>query len=237
MKYRADFSIGLDDIDKNSKCKDKMFLKFFEDIACFHSDSLGRGIADLDTTRKAWALLDWELKILERPSYGNKITVDTWSRKCTRTYAYRDFILYANDKPAVYASSKWFTLNIDKRCPVRITEEDIAPFQSEDESILGIDEMDRLQEMPFYEESSEYTVLKSNIDVLGHMHNTHYLDLLYGMLTDEEIDSIRNIRISYKKELSLNDKATIYKHFENGTYYFAIKTNDDKTINALAVLS
>lgn len=234
MIFKTNFSLGLDDIDQDSNCKDKVLLKFFEDSACFHSDMVGEGLRNIDSTKRAWALLDWQVKILKRAHYADTITMDTWSRKASRAYAYRDFILSVDGEPYAYASSKWFILDIDKRRPVRITPDIIEAYKSEDTSILGIDEMERLTEKESYEDSYCYTILKSDIDVLGHLHNTHYLDLFYEMLSHEKIMKLTNIRISYKKELSLGEIATIKKHIENGKYYFVITSNDDSVVNAIA---
>lgn len=239
MVFKTSFSIGMDDVDKNLKCKDNIILKYFENAACFHGDSVGQGFGDIKTTGSAWALLEWEIKILNRPSYGQKINVDTWSRSATRTCAYRDYILYADDTPAIYASSKWFRLNLDHRRPERITEEIMLAYGTENNSILGIADIEKIFELEEYSEFAEYVVRKSDIDILGHLHNTRYLDIAYEVLTDKEINNISHIRVSYKKEIPLGEKIIIKKHIIDNKICFAITTNNkngENVINALIEL-
>lgn len=237
MFFEYDFSIGLDDVDVNGNCKDKCILRFLENIACFHTDSVNRGINNIHETGKGWALLDWQVKVLKRPHYGQKIKVSTWGRKVTRTFVLRDYIIYADGEEAVYGTSKWFLLDLNRRMPMRITQEEMEPYEPEDKSILGIDDIEKIFELDSYDNSFECTVRKSEIDMLGHLHNTNYLDMIYEYIDDEDILKIKDIRISYKKEMGYGDKITILTHKENNKIYVAFKTSEGKTLNALAELS
>lgn len=235
MIFSKDFIIGLDDVNSNLLLRDKSILRFMENIACYHTDSVGRGINDIENIGKAWALLEWEVKIIERPHYGDLVRIDTWGRKISRSYVYRDFAIYVGDKLCVKASSKWFYLDIYKRRPVRITEEDMAPYESEDKSILEIDEIEKLYEKESYTDMYDYTVRRCDMDALGHLHNTNYLDIVYDAFTDEEVDAFSHIRISYKKEVSLGEKLFIKRQDEENKVCFII--NNGEVTNAIMELS
>ena len=81
MKFERDYIIGIEDIGKNNQITNLGYLKYLEEIACSHSATCGYGANDIETKRKAWLLMDWKLKVLDRPIYENIITVKTWARK------------------------------------------------------------------------------------------------------------------------------------------------------------
>lgn len=237
MYFTQDYKIGLDDVDINGNLKDKSILRFLENSACFHADTLGDGLTHINENKKAWALLEWQVKILKRPHYGNKVTVKTWGRKYSKVFVYRDYVIYENDEPAVYASSKWFVLDLVRRMPARILAESMNAYGIENESILGIDEIEKLEELESYDNCSDYTVRKSDVDMLGHFHNTNYLEMIYETLDDNEISQIKNIKISYKKEIPYGETVSVCSKKEEGKIYVAFKTNDKSVTNALAELS
>ena len=61
MIYTEKFKIGLKDVGKNNKIKNRAILEILENIACYHSDSVGHGINDIKNTKTSWILLDWKL--------------------------------------------------------------------------------------------------------------------------------------------------------------------------------
>lgn len=237
MIFKTTFSIGMDDVDRSLNCRDNVILKYLENAACFHADALGQGLNNVENNKCAWALLEWEVEILKRPVYGNKVDVDTWSRLATKSFAYRDYILYADGVPAVHASSKWFRLDLERRRPVRITDEVMEAYGAENKSILGITDIEKIYEQESYSETAEYDVRKSDIDILGHVHNTHYIDIAYEMLSDQEIQNLSHIRISYKKEVALGEKMIIKKNVIDNKIYFALTTGGGEVVNALIELS
>lgn len=91
MIYCSNYKIGLEDIGRNNEATNKALLAIMQDIACLHSASVGYGILEIETKKRAWMLLDWKMEVIKRPKYNDDINVETWSRKVERLYAYRDF--------------------------------------------------------------------------------------------------------------------------------------------------
>lgn len=236
MTFTQEFTIGLDDVDINGQIKDKSILRFLENTACFHADSVGDGLNEINEKGRAWALLEWEVKILKRPSYGGKIKVETWGRKYTKVFVFRDFIIYENDQPAIYATSKWFSLDLKRRMPARIFEEMMTCYGPEDRAILGNDNIEKLNEQEHYDTINQLSVRRSDIDMLGHFHNTCYLDMIHEIMPKEEDQNFNNIKISYLKEIPCGEKVSLLTHRDNNKLYVAFKTNDCQQLNALAEL-
>ena len=115
MFFTRDFNISLSMLGKNTYISNKGLLSILQDIAEMHSASIGYGVTDIDKTNFSWALLNWKVKIISRPKYGETITIKTWSRYSTKLYSYRDFeILNANGDIIAIATSKWVLIDVSK---------------------------------------------------------------------------------------------------------------------------
>lgn len=240
MIFTYNCKLGLADINDDNSARLTTLLKMMENGACYHSDSAGRRVDNYCKTGQAWALLDWQIEIISLPLYGQDIRIDTWSRKVTKTYAYRDFEVFADGELCVKASSRWFLIDMNKRRPVRITEAEVASYDPEDRSTLGIDEMEKLMPLDSFDDTCSYTVRKCEVDLIGHMHNVNYIDIINECLDNETMKNFRHIRINYRKEIKAGDTVIAKKKnpiSTGGEYLFSIDSEDGTEIHALARLS
>lgn len=119
MIYSELYNIQLKDIEKGKYIKDRGILEIFENAATHHSDIVGFGVNDIETTKTAWILMDWKVQVIKRPKYGEKLKVDTWARTINgslkKTYTYRDFEMY-DEKNNLLAigTSKWVLIDIKR---------------------------------------------------------------------------------------------------------------------------
>ena len=112
MIYQENFKIGLKDIGIKNEVTNIALLEYLEDVAAYHSDSVGYGINSQKETKVSWILLNWKLKVIKRPKYGQILTIRTWSRKIVKCCAYRDFEIYdENNNLCVIATSKWLLIS------------------------------------------------------------------------------------------------------------------------------
>ena len=98
MKFEKEYSVGIKDIGTKNQMTNYAFLSFLEEIASSHSNQVGYGVNDIEEKKKVWLLMDWKLKVYERPKYETKITVKTWARAIGKMpfSTYRDFEVYEN---------------------------------------------------------------------------------------------------------------------------------------------
>ena len=124
MIYKENFKMGLKDIWKNNEINNKAILEYLEDIAGYHSDSIGCGLNSSEHSHLNWILLDWKVKVIKRPKYGQTLEISTWSRKVEKFYAYRDFEIYDEENNlCVIATSKWLLINNQTRKIARVEQE------------------------------------------------------------------------------------------------------------------
>ncbi|MFR0823086.1 MAG: acyl-[acyl-carrier-protein] thioesterase [Clostridia bacterium] len=237
--YKHTFQIGLRDVGTSNEITNKAILGYFEDIGGLHSDKVGYGLKNIEQTHLTWILLHWKMQVLKRVTYGETVTVKTWSRYSQKFYSYRDFEMYnEEDELVAIATSKWALIHIDKGL-TKIDEALVQKYQPNPQSVFEIIEVEKLKEPLHYTHSYHYTVLRSNIDVNHHMHNLCYLDLAYEALPEDiySQSNFSNIEIMYKKEAKLGeDLICLYAKVEEA-HYITIKSKDEKQLHAIIKLS
>ncbi len=239
MIFKEKFKMGLNDIGKDNKIKNISILKILENIGGYHSDIAGYGSNDIATNKLTWILLDWKLKVLNRPKYGQTLDVHTWARVGNRFFTYRDFEIYdENGTLCAIATSKWTLINIEEGKMERITEEVIEKYKTEEKEVFPGEKLDKLQMPEEFLSSINYTVKRKDIDINKHMHNLNYLDLAYEALPEEVYDlrPFDNVRIMYKKEIKYGDTVECKYTREDDKYVVVILSQDNKQLHSIIEL-
>lgn len=243
MIYSEQFIINFKDIDKGRYLKDEGILEIFENIATHHSDAVGFGVNDYASSNVAWIILEWEIKVLKRPKYGELLNVNTWGRtsqsKLSKAFTYRDFEMYDQDNNLlVIGSSKWALLNVKERKPIIITDEIMEKYNPIEKSVFNETQIAKIKAPEEYDLIYNYQVLRKDVDFNNHMHNLYYLDLAYETLPEEVYlkRPFNEIRISYKKEITLNEKLICkYKQVEDENI-ISIYSEDETILHAIITL-
>ncbi|SCH00590.1 MULTISPECIES: acyl-[acyl-carrier-protein] thioesterase [unclassified Romboutsia] len=237
MIYSTNYIIGLEDIGQNNEATNKALLKIMEDVSGFHSASIGYGVFEVESKRKAWMLLDWKMKVIKRPKYNDEIKAQTWSRGSDRLYAYRDFqIMDKEGNVIAIATSRWIFVDIDRRRPVRLTPELIDLYESEPDKRVFDEDLEDIK-CEDYIFKKEYYIQRRDIDINEHMHNLSYLDMAYEILPEDIYKTIvfDNVRIIYKKEIVYGEMVECYYTVEDDKHIITAKTKDK--LNAVIELS
>ncbi|MGN0328496.1 MAG: acyl-[acyl-carrier-protein] thioesterase [Lachnospira sp.] len=238
MVYKAKFRIGLEDLNINNLASNNKILAIMEDIGGAHSEALGFGVNNIEKTRKGWVILDWKVKVINRPAYNEIIEARTWSRKCDKLFAYRDYEL-VNEKGEVAAigSSRWILMDIDKRRPIALTDDLNKIYGTEEGKMVFQEEIGKLNvSIPGDAPSMEYTPQRRDLDYNGHMHNISYLNLAYEAIPEDLYlgTQFNNIRIEYKKEILKGDDVIINCQSDNNKCIITFST--EGKLNAVVQL-
>lgn len=240
MIYKEKFKIGLKDVWKGKEVSNKAILEYLENIAAYHSDCVGYGINTSNITHLTWLLLDWKVKVLKRPEYGQTLEIHTWSRSIIKCYAYRDFEIYDEDNNlCVIASSKWLLMNNQTAKIAKVEQEMADKYQSEiDKSVFPEKEIEKIKVPKKYKNSIIYQVKRKDIDVIGHMHNLYYLDIAYETLPEEIYHKrpFNEIQIMYKREIKLGDRVSCQYAYEDNNHFVVIQSEDEKILHAVIKL-
>lgn len=227
MIYEEYVKASLEDYGRNGRLEERSILRVLEDIASYHSDSLGFGARNIDETNLAWLLLEWRVQIHRHMKYGESYRVTTWSRgvasPCTTL---RDFEIFDEEGNLfVSASSKWTPVNAADKKLIRVTDELLGIYGTEEKRAFEDGDLFRLREPKEYEKEMPYHIRRKEIDLNGHLHNLCYLDIALEILPEEvyyERD-FKEIRITYRKEIKADEKEITCKYKkENGTHTVGI---------------
>lgn len=240
MIYQEKFKIGLKDVWKGNQVSNKAILEYLENVAAYHSDSVGYGINTSDQNHLSWILLDWKVKVIKRPQYGQTLEIHTWSRSIIKYYAYRDFEVYdENHNLCVIATSKWLLINNQTIKIQKVDEQMANQYQSETrKSVFSEKEIEKIKVPQNHKNCIIYQAKRHDIDIIGHVHNLYYLDIAYEALPEEVYEQrpFDEFQIMYKKEIKLAEKVKCQYAFENNKHIVVIRSEDEKILHAMIAL-
>lgn len=241
MYFTQDFKIGLSMLGQSTFISNKGFLSILQDIAEMHSASIGYGVTDIYTTNYSWALLSWKIKFINRPKYGDVISIKTWSRKySTKLYCYRDFEIYdSNQNLIAIASSKWVLIDISKGKITKLNDNLMELYQPEEKRVFEEDEIEKIAEPETIQNTINYKIRKADIDVNNHVNNLCYVDIALEAFPNSinEFNACTEFEIMYRHQIRLDDNIQASYTFENDKNYIIIKSNDGEKLNSIVKFS
>lgn len=240
MIFKGEFKIDIRDIDLENKLTNRAIMNYMEDMACRHSDEAGYGINDISKTKRIWLLLDWKLKVFDRPKYGDAIKVYTWSKGIERCYAYRDFEIYDSKENLIaIASTKWILMDSENFKLVK-AEEGMASKYNEElgRKVFEKEELNKLIEPEQYISEMECKIRKTDTDMNNHVHNLNYLDLAYEILpyNISNCQQFENVRITYKKEIKAGSTVKLKYSKQEDKNIVVIKNIEETCIHSIIEL-
>ena len=236
MKVNHKFYIGLRDINSKLELTNTGILACLEDIACMHSELAGYGLYNRENTKKTWILLYWKVEVIKRPLYNEVINVETWSRGMDKYYAYRDFKITDKDNNLIIkGTSKWIFVDIDKRKPVRISDEVGEAYFPENISVFDDDTAYKLIPPNNYFSSTNYKITKNMIDINNHLHNIYYMDIAKEALPEDLLlnSEFNKFEIMYKKEIKDGENVKALYTKEGDCHYVVIKSEDELILHSI----
>ena len=146
MKFERKYVVGVRDIGKDNKITNFAILSFLEEIASLHSATVGYGVNDIETKKKVWILMDWKLKVIERPKYGDELVINTWARPISKHvfYTYRDFEVYCNNKKVAIATSRWVLVDLNIGRISKINDDIIFLYKPDESHVFEEPELEKV---------------------------------------------------------------------------------------------
>ena len=239
MIFENEIRTGIEDVGKNGLITDKAILKMLENVGGYQSDEIGYGVLDIPTNGVSWVILEWKVKVIDRPRYGEKLLVRTWGRNPRKAYTFRDYEIYnSSHKLCVIATTKWALINMKTRKVEKITDDIVAKYKMEDRCVFEDRTIERIKIPTEFTNSTEYQIRRCNIDINGHLHNTYYMDLAEEALPEKVYQTrpFENIRISYKNEVKLGDIVECKYSYQNNKHIIVIQNKETEILNAVVEL-
>lgn len=238
--FEKKYEVEIGHIGKSNLLTNHGILSMLENIACFHSHTLGYGINQAANTHVSWVLLHWKVSVFKRVTYGSTLTIKTWARSNNIVFTLRDFEIYdENDDLICIASSKWTLINTETKGIMKISDDIISCYNPEEKSVFNEESITKLKE-PVLPKSPSYTfnVQRRDIDFNQHMHNLYYLDYAYEALPQNiyESEESNKFEIMYKSGAKLGSKISCYYLQENNEHFIVMKSLEDNKLHAIIKL-
>lgn len=219
---RYTYTILGTDTDYTDQLQMHSLFSMMQEAASLNADVYGWGSEVLDPQDICWLLLRISVRMTRRPSWQEKITIETWSRGAERIYFLRDFLFFdeAGEKIGT-GSSIWILANKATHKPVRPSA--IMDYSK----ILADPAMAMAENPPKIEPIAEKswmaanlvggnTIVKyadfSEIDRNLHVNNTRYVAWCMDAAHNRSLDQgdILGIDINYNSEIHFGEKVVLF---------------------------
>lgn len=224
--YKGLCQVTIDKCSVNSKIRITDLLNILQAVAGKHSDLGGMSYLDMQKNNQAWVLSSMRIEIDDLPQWHETIAIETWIETLAGIKSIRDFEVFLNNSKIIGVNSLWVCVNTLKKRPevILINHDHLEKFPNKKptkQSFLKINTTKPAQLI------TERTVVFSDLDALNHVNNVKYIEWCLDCLPIEfhKNNSIKSLDINYLKELTFNDKASIFAYQSNNEYYFYIYSN------------
>lgn len=240
MHVEQTFFVGIQDVGKGCRIANKALLEALTNTANLHASMIGQGAVDIASRGLTWVVVNWKLRVLQRPMVCESIRVRTWAQSYSRVHAARDFDVFNEAGGLVaQATSIWAAVDPERFVPVRLTPQLMDAYGCDPEHKNFPDfrfPKTVRQELPVLGEGL-FTVNRSMIDCNGHVHNPAYLDLAAEILPDEpEVGRFDNVEISYKREIRPGETVALSYAADGEKRRVLIRDRTDNALHAVILL-
>lgn len=242
--YAFTSRVRYSEIDEDLRLSIPSLVDYLQDCSTFHSDAVGRGFEHVRETGLAWLLAGWEIEIDRLPSFGEEIRVSTWASGFKGLLAKRNFTVCdaadaAGAHPLVRADSRWFLFDAAQGKPVRIPEEEAAPYQDDVERFAPLDLPPMQRHIRVADPGAaapEVVVTGAHIDTNHHVNNAQYVSMALGALPEHDLAGIRRVDVQYSVAAKLGDTIQPHVHACGGGDIVTLDAPDGKPYATVRVL-
>jgi len=214
------------DTDYKDQLQMHSLFSMMQEAAQLSAAEYGWGAEILDKLDTCWLLLRQSVRMDRRPSWMEKITVETWSRGANRLSFFRDFNLYDQNGIKIGSgSSVWVLAN---KTTHRLARPDalmvVAKRASDPSQALPFDppkltprlNLDKMAAGTDRENSIIKYADFSEIDRNLHVNNTRYVAWCLDAAHKQSLDQgdVVGIDINYNAEIHFGEKVVLF--FEEG---------------------
>lgn len=241
-KYSKEYEINYYDVDYNLKCKLPSIVNFFCDIGNRQSESLGDTIERLTEKNMAWVFYKYDITILDYPKYRDIVTIETFPLAFNKFYAHRGYNVKNQDgKVLAKGIALFFLIDINRRRPMRIPNEEIELYESQEINGKTID-MDEIEKIERLDCNKIFDIRYSDIDSNGHVNNSKYMEWAIESVPLEVVKNheLRRIKVVFEKETIYGHKVNVETQVNEEvdgkiTTVHLIKSDEDKELTKLEI--
>ncbi len=235
-EYR--FKVRSFDVDQNNFITTTSISEYLQEVAGDHSNNMGFGYRQFVLKNMAWILSGIRIEIERLPKWEEEVLIKSWVVENDKFISRRDFSWYDKDgNTLLSASTKWILFDTNIRRPQIVDRMGITVEMHPDKKATN--EVANIRNKITEGSIVDYTVQYSDLDMVGHMNNTKYIQLLLNSYSPEfhKTNKLKTIDINFKTEAQFNDKLHLHTNIiENKKYYHELKRATDNKINCSSII-
>lgn len=213
FKFQRTFSVNTYDCDFEGRWKPTAFFQVMSESAANHADLLGVGYKAMLEVGYFWVLSRFKVRFLKYPQMGDLVHLKTWPKTIQQKLFYvRDYELFdQSEEPVALATSAWLVLDAKSRRLVPPASLPGLKLPSNPEAFALDEPLEKLKMDEDGEVKIRQTASYSAIDLVGHVNNTRYIDLICDSVDiahyqTQEFDALQ---INFDKEVRLGEEVEV----------------------------
>lgn len=216
MSYKFESRVRYSEVGLDRRLTLGAVTDYFQDCSTFQSEECGNGLDFLKERSRAWMILSWQMEIVRRPVFGERITASTWPYEFKAFYGYRNFTL--QDESGAYlvkANSIWALMDLETGKPAKVLPEIISGYQMEPP--LEMHSFPRKIQVPKdCVAMDSFPVARHHLDTNNHVNNGKYISMADEYLPEGFEPSL--LRVEYRAQAKLHDVIVPMVHEEEDTF-------------------
>jgi len=234
--WEYNFRVRSFDVAQNNKMTLTSISEYLQEVAGDHANTMGFGYRQVVLQQMAWVLSGIRIEVVRLPLWEEDIKIKTWLVENNRFTSRRDFQWFDKDgRILINASTNWVLLNTERRRPVPIdsmnfqvtlhpkqkaTSAEIANIRAKFEDANNI----------------EYQVRYSDLDMVGHMNNTKYIQVFLDQFKQDFHlnNTIKSLDINFKNEAKYTDVLELNIQKNSNEHIAILRRKEDEKVNCLA---
>lgn len=209
--YTKKYEINYYDVDYKLQCKLASIVNFLCDIGNTQSEYVGETIEALTAKNCAWVFYKYDINIKRYPKYRDVITVQTEPVGFNKFYAFRGYkIMDEEGNILVEATALFFLINIEKRRPMRVSQEQMDAYTG-GEVLPKAVQMGDVKTLEIEDYFKDFAIRYSDIDSNGHVNNVKYMEWAIESVPLDVIKDyeLKRIKVVFEKETTYGDSVHV----------------------------
>ncbi|MNS72683.1 Acyl-ACP thioesterase [compost metagenome] len=213
-------------------------LNVIQETSWTHAETLGFGMKDMERQGNYWVLTRQTLQMAKWPSFGRKMSVETWLRPPESAYVIREFLLrdLSTGDEIGKCTTTWLAL--DRETKNILPVQDLRPWDEITENRVTGLTAGKISQAGEFEMLARFRVRNSDLDINQHVNNTKYSQWILDAIPYEmhKTHRLKEYSVNFLAETHLGEKVEIERCMEptgrneGSAIYRGRRTSDAKII-------
>ncbi len=228
-KYKKSYLIKSYECDVKVKLRMRSLFNLFQDMADEHADEMGVGYHYCHERGIGWIGGGYHVRIHQRPTWDDTVTLTTWPSAATAATGIRDFQMTdKNGNTLIDATSRWVLVDINRMRPIPVMKH-IPSYELVDDRAIVSDFV--TIELPEVTPTTiTFPVRMDDIDLNDHANNAMYPTWALDGLDEAFLKSHEpvEVQVSFKRPTRYRD-VILLKTYQTEDTTVHVMTNPDET--------